>query len=351
MKTTPPAVAIEPCSDPLFSVIRSILFRLEPERAHAIALQAMASAPVKWWVAKHYATRAEPCQCMGIHFANRVGLAAGLDKNGDYIDALAAIGFGSIEIGTITPKPQQGNPQPRLFRLPAHAALINRMGFNNAGIEHLIRQVERRQSTATLGINIGKNAATALDQAQSDYLHCLQRVYPLADYVTINVSSPNTEGLRELQHGDRLRSLLESLKQSQSTLCSEHKRYVPLVIKVAPDMHDTQIDAFCTACLEYAIDGVIVGNTTRERRLVADSPLAKQEGGLSGAPLRDLADQQLTKFAARLTDKVSLVGVGGISSGADAAHKLNLGAHLVQLYSGLIFNGPALVRDCIRSTT
>jgi len=338
-------------TDALFALARAILFEMDPERAHDLTLNMLARDPVRRWVAKRYATQGSGIDCMGLRFANRVGLAAGLDKNGDYIDALGALGFGCIEIGTVTPKSQPGNAQPRLFRLPAHGALINRMGFNNLGVEHLVKQVQARDYKGRLGINIGKNASTPLDQAEADYTYCLERVYALADYVTINVSSPNTQGLRDLQHGDRLRTLLGNLKNLQTRLATQHGKSTPLLVKMAPDMSDDELDAFCDAIIACEIDGVICGNTTRERSPVARHVYAREDGGLSGAPLLPLANSRLARVGTRLAGKCTVIGVGGIHCGQHAADKLALGADLVQLYSGLIYHGPALVGDCIRSTS
>ena len=330
---------------------RAILFELDPEPAHDLALKLLARKPMQHWMTERYAVEAPPVDCLGQTFANRVGLAAGFDKNGDYIDALGSLGFGCIEIGTITPRPQPGNARPRLFRLPGHGALINRMGFNNLGVDHLVKQVERRSYTGRLGINIGKNASTPLDQAEADYLLCLERVYAMADYVTINVSSPNTQGLRDLQHGERLRTLLENLKNAQAQLASRHGSYTPLVVKMAPDMSDDETDAFCDTVVACEIDGVICGNTTRERSRVARQVYENEAGGLSGAPLLALANDRLARVATRLDGKCTLIGSGGIHKHQHAVDKLTLGADLVQLYTGFIFHGPALVSDCIRRTS
>jgi len=340
-----------PPNDTLFRLARSILFKMEPERAHDLALGMASRAPIKAWNTKRYSQKSETINCMGLEWPNAVGLAAGLDKNGDYIDALGAMGFGFIEIGTITPKPQNGNPKPRLFRLKQHKALINRMGFNNLGVDHLVVQAEKRTYTGRLGINIGKNANTALDDAETDYLLCLNKVYAAADYITVNVSSPNTQGLRDLQHGERLTSLLSSLKNAQSKLATQHGSYKPVLVKVAPDMTHEELHSFCATAVEFEIDGVIAGNTTRDRDTVAGSEHADEDGGMSGEPMRVLADDRLAVVARELNGKAALIGVGGISNGLDAAYKLKLGADLVQLYTGLIYHGPALVRDCIRNTT
>jgi len=337
-------------NDTLFRLARAVLFKMDPERAHDMALRAASYSVAKSINRKRYTAQGSAITCMGLQLSNGVGLAAGLDKNGDYIDALGAMGFGFIEIGTITPKPQQGNPQPRLFRLKKHGALINRMGFNNLGVDHLVERASRRQFKGCLGINIGKNAATALNDAEKDYLICFEKVYPCADYITVNISSPNTKGLRDLQHGDRLRSLLSCLKNAQTRLATQHAQYKPLVVKIAPDMSDIELTEFCATVLEFEIDGVIAGNTTSERTMVASSKHAAEAGGLSGAPMRALADDRMTFVAKQLGDNAALIGVGGIHSGSHAAHKKQLGADLVQLYTGLIYHGPALVRDCIRKT-
>ncbi len=337
-------------NDTLFRLARAVLFKMEPEKAHDFALSAASNGLAKSFNRKRYAVTGTPTTSMGLALPNCVGLAAGLDKNGDYIDALGAMGFGFIEIGTITPQPQDGNPQPRLFRLTEHGALINRMGFNNLGVDHLVAKAEKRTFKGCLGINIGKNASTALDDAEGDYVTCLEKVYAAADYITVNVSSPNTQGLRDLQHGERLRSLLDTLKNTQSKLATQHGAYKPIVVKIAPDMSDEELNAFCATVIEFEIDGVIAGNTTQERDIVAGHPHAQETGGLSGEPMRPLADEKMSTVAQALSGKAALIGVGGISCGADALKKRQLGADLVQLYTGLIYHGPALVRDCIRKT-
>ena len=348
--------------DPLFALGRAVLFELDPERAHDLALALLDRPAVQRALRRRYAVTdgangsdgahvGGPARCLGLEFENRVGLAAGFDKNGDHIEALAALGFGALELGTVTPRPQSGNPRPRLFRLPPHGALINRLGFNNAGVDHLAGRVERRRWQGPLGINIGKNASTPLERAADDYLACLERVHPLADWVTVNISSPNTANLRELQHGEALSRLLGRLDDARAALDARHGRRVPLAVKIAPDMSEPELDDFCATVREHGIDAVICGNTTREREAVATHLYARESGGLSGAPLAALADARLVAVTERLAGSgIALIGVGGISSGADAARKLALGAELVQLYSGLIFHGPALVRDCVTST-
>ena len=274
----------QPPVDPLFRLGRAILFEMDPEHAHDLALQMLDKASVQRLLRRRYQTVAKPVECLGMTLDNRVGLAAGLDKNGDYVDALGAIGFGHIDIGTVTPRPQVGSIKPRLFRLTQYGALINRLGFNNKGVDHLVERMQSRRYSGMIGINIGKNASTSLDDAEDDYLHCLEKVYPHADYVTVNISSPNTMGLRDLQHGDRLARLLASLKNAQSRLAVLHGKRVPLAVKIAPDMSDSALDAFCTAVLDNEVDAVISGNTTREREPVANHLYARESGGLSGAP-------------------------------------------------------------------
>jgi dihydroorotate dehydrogenase len=350
MNTTANPSAAAP-RDALYALARAILFRMDPEKAHDCALQLAANPIIRKLNSTKYRTACTPIECMGLHLQNPIGLAAGLDKNGDYIDALAAMGFGFLEIGTVTPKAQDGNAKPRMFRLTEHEAIINRMGFNNYGVDHLVDKASKRQYRGVLGINIGKNASTPLERADDDYLHCLKKVYPVADYVTVNVSSPNTQGLRDLQHGDKLRSLLSTMKNNQSALSTEHGKYKPLLIKIAPDMTHEELTDFCLAVQEFEIDGVIAGNTTREREPVRTSPHADEDGGLSGKPLLTLANERLQFVAQALKgSKTALIGVGGVSNGDDAAQKRQLGADLVQLYTGLIYSGPALVRDCIRKT-
>ena len=339
-----------PPHDPLFAVGRAILFQMDPEKAHDLALSMLSRGAVPAFLAKRYQTQDAHVSALGLDFSNHIGLAAGLDKNADYIDALGAMGFGHIEVGTVTPKPQAGNPKPRIFRLPNHGALINRLGFNNKGVDHLVEQVQRRQYKGRLGINIGKNATTSLDDAEKDYLFCLERVFPHADYITVNISSPNTQGLRDLQHGDRLASLLSTIKNAQSRLATEHGKHVPIAVKIAPDMSDTELDEFCAHVVAHDIEAVISGNTTNSREPVSTHLYASEAGGLSGKPLKPLADDRLNAVAKRLKDKAVLIGVGGVSCGLDAQTKIAAGASLVQLYSGLIYHGPALVRDCVLGT-
>lgn len=290
---------------------------------------------------------AKPVTCMGLEFPNPVGLAAGLDKNGAYIDALAALGFGFIEIGTITPRPQAGNPHPRLFRLPQAKAIINRMGFNNDGVDKLIENVKAAKFKGVLGINIGKNADTPVEKAVDDYLICLEKVYNYASYITVNISSPNTKNLRSLQSGDALTELLQTLKQRQLALAEEHQHYVPLVLKVAPDLEPSDIEFIAQQLLQFKIDGLIVTNTTLSREGVENLPHGDEAGGLSGAPVFEKSTACLAAFAKTLEGKIPLIGVGGILSGEQAVAKRNAGATLVQVYSGLVYTGPELVKDCV----
>jgi dihydroorotate dehydrogenase len=299
----------------------------------------------------------DPQSVMGLTFTNPVGLAAGLDKNGDCINGLAALGFGFIEIGTVTPLPQSGNPPPRLFRLPQASAIINRMGFNNAGVDALIENVKRADYNGILGINIGKNATTPIENAADDYLLCLRKVYAHASYIVINISSPNTKNLRQLQDTAALNNLLSQLKQAQLTLADTHGKYVPVAVKIAPDMEEEQISQIARQLMEHQIDGVIATNTTLARDGVRNLPNGEQTGGLSGAPLRDKSTLVISALARELKScaaqgmgqEIPIIGAGGILSGEDAAAKIKAGARLVQLYSGLIYKGPALIAECARA--
>ncbi|MBK8577909.1 MAG: quinone-dependent dihydroorotate dehydrogenase [Candidatus Accumulibacter sp.] len=333
----------------LYSVLRQLLFTLDPETAHGIGMAGvdwLKAAGATCLVARPVPP--DPVPVMGINFPNPVGLAAGVDKNGEHIDALAALGFGFIEIGTITPRPQPGNPRPRLFRIPERQAIINRMGFNNDGVDQLLAHVDAAdfpRRGGILGINIGKNFDTPIDKAADDYLFCLERVYAAASYVTVNVSSPNTRNLRELQRDEALDALLGSLKSQQSRLADRHGKYVPLALKIAPDLDDSQVDAIAALLCRHRMDGVIATNTTLARVGVEGLPNAEQAGGLSGAPLLAMSNAVLNKLAIALAGEVPIIGVGGILSGADAAAKIAAGARLVQLYTGFIYRGPELVAE------
>lgn len=331
----------------MYPQARSLLFRLDPETAHGVTLRGLALAH-RLGLASRLAGGAridDPIEVMGLRFPNRVGLAAGLDKNGDHLDALGALGFGFVEVGTVTPKPQPGNPKPRLFRLPERKAIINRMGFNNAGVDHLISRVQARRFDGILGINIGKNLTTPVENAVDDYLYCLERVHPHADYVTVNISSPNTPGLRTLQFGEQLDALLGTLRDAASRLDRERGRAVPLTVKIAPDMSAEEIELVAGSLSANAIDGVIATNTTVSREAVAGVPYADEQGGLSGAPVFEASNTVIRELRRHLPE-LPIIGVGGIDSGQAAADKLTAGADLVQLYTGFIYRGPTLVREC-----
>jgi dihydroorotate dehydrogenase len=334
----------------MYTLLRPLLFRLDAETAHHLTLTSLQAAH-RLHLSRLIAPplTGKPVHCMGIDFPNGVGLAAGLDKNGAYIDALAALGFGFIEIGTITPRPQPGNLAPRLFRLPEAQAIINRMGFNNDGVAQLIANVRAARFKGVLGINIGKNFDTPIERAADDYLSCLDAVYPYASYVTVNISSPNTQNLRSLQAGDALSDLLKQLKHAQTRLAQQHGRYVPLAVKIAPDLDDAQIADIARLLREHRIDGVIATNTTLSRDAVAHLPHGAETGGLSGAPVRLAANRVIRQLAQALAGELPIIGVGGILNGAHAREKIVAGASLVQVYSGLIYRGPALVGDCVRS--
>ena len=330
----------------MFSLLRPALFRLDPEVAHQLALRGLNSIHalgLNGIVAGRIAD--DPRTVMGLAFPNPVGLAAGLDKNGECIDGLAALGFGFIEIGTVTPLPQPGNPKPRLFRLPQANAIINRMGFNNGGVDALVANAERARFRGILGINIGKNAATPIEQAADDYLACLRKVYAHASYITVNISSPNTKNLRQLQQQDALNDLLSQLKAEQQRLADIHGKYVPIALKISPDLEAEQIVQIARLLMQHRIDGVIATNTTLSREGVADLPHGAEGGGLSGAPVRHKSTAVIRKLAAELQGALPIIGVGGILNGADAAEKIDAGAALVQIYSGLIYRGPALVGE------
>ncbi|TWG86180.1 dihydroorotate oxidase A [Luteimonas sp. J16] len=335
----------------MYGLLRPLLFALEAERAHHAGLRALdcvqglglgrlLGAP----------PRPFPTRVLGLEFPNPVGLAAGLDKNGAHVDALFGLGFGFVEVGTVTPRPQPGNPAPRMFRLPRYRALINRLGFNNDGVDVLVRNVERaRRRTGPLGINIGRNKDTPNESAIDDYLFCLERVYPLADYVTVNISSPNTAGLRELQEEQALRRLVGSLREAQERLGARHGKRVPMLVKIAPDLSDDDVHAAARVLSDLQVDGVIATNTTVSRIAVQDDPLSRETGGLSGEPLMNKSTAVLRMLRTRMPEAIPLVGVGGIMSGADAVKKMAAGASLVQVYTGLVYRGPALIGECVEA--
>ncbi|WP_111496607.1 quinone-dependent dihydroorotate dehydrogenase [Marinobacter bohaiensis] len=332
----------------MYGLIRNLLFRLPPEQAHHIALRSMDVGQRLGLLEKFSPAVAEaPVEVMGLTFPNPVGLAAGLDKNAEHIDALAALGFGFIEVGTVTPLAQPGNPKPRMFRLPEHQAIINRMGFNNEGLDVLLANVRRSRFNGILGINVGKNKVTPAELAESDYRKGIAGVYELASYITVNVSSPNTPGLRDLQFGDSLKRLLEAIKEEQHTQAEVHGRYVPIAVKIAPDMDDTAIRFVADALLETGIDGVIATNTTIEREAVAGHRYADEQGGLSGLPVRAPSVRVIEGLHASLGERVPIIGVGGIADGESAAEKIRAGARLVQLYTGFIYRGPSLIGEAV----
>ncbi len=329
-----------------YSVLRRLLFLFPGETAHALGLRALdALLRLRLHGLLSVAPASDPIRCMGLEFPHAVGLAAGLDKDGEHIDALAALGFAFIEIGTVTPRPQPGNPRPRLFRVPQAEALINRMGFNNRGVDHLCARVRAARYRGVLGINIGKNKDTPLERAHEDYLFCLERVYPLASYVTVNLSSPNTPGLRDLQFGEPMQRLLALLVGRRDELAQRHGRVVPLALKVAPDLAGDDVDSIADAVRRARIDALIATNTTVSRIGVEGLPGADEAGGLSGAPLAARADAVLAQLAERLGGEVPLIGTGGIMSAEDAAQRVRSGANLVQLYSGFIYHGPTLIAE------
>ncbi|MEO7852520.1 MAG: quinone-dependent dihydroorotate dehydrogenase [Rubrivivax sp.] len=337
-----------------YDLARPILFGLDPEQAHDLTLQALARlqhTPASGLWARRRVR--DPLTLAGLHFPNRIGLAAGLDKNGGAIDGLGALGFGFIEVGTVTPLAQGGNPKPRMFRLPQANALINRLGFNNQGLQAFIDNVRRahafRAAGGIVGLNIGKNAATPIERAVDDYLLCLDGVFAHADYVTVNISSPNTKNLRELQAHTALDALLGSLQQRRAELQAEHARNVPMFVKIAPDLDEAQLRAIAESLQKHRIDGVIASNTTLSRVGVESLPHADEAGGLSGAPLLQSSNRAIRALRSALSKGFPIIGVGGVMSGADACSKIAAGADLVQLYTGLIYKGPALVGDAARA--
>jgi dihydroorotate dehydrogenase len=337
----------------LYALTRPLLFALDPETAHNLTLPALRRAEIAGLLRHHARPAPDPRTVMGITFPNPVGLAAGLDKDGAYIDGLAALGFGFIEVGTVTPRAQPGNPRPRMFRLPEARGIINRMGFNNGGVDAFVANVQAsrfyQEKRGVLGLNIGKNADTPIERAADDYLACLRKVYPYASYVTVNISSPNTKNLRQLQGASELDALLAQLKGEQARLADQHGRYVPITLKIAPDIDADQVKNIADALLRHRIDGVIATNTTLSRQGVDGLRHGVEAGGLSGAPVFDLSNIVIRALKKELGNEIPIIGVGGIMCGADARAKIEAGASLVQLYSGLIYTGPALVRECAQA--
>jgi dihydroorotate dehydrogenase len=325
-----------------------LLFRLDAERAHDLTL-ALLDAAASVRLLPRQSVAAAPVRAMGLEFPNPIGLAAGLDKNGAHLDALAQLGFGFIEVGTVTPRPQAGNPRPRMFRIPQARSIINRMGFNNLGVDRLVRNVTAARYRGILGVNIGKNADTPIERAALDYLTCMRKVYPLASYLTVNVSSPNTKNLRQLQQADELDGLLRQLKAEQSKLAQEHGRYVPVALKIAPDLASEHLRAIADLLLTHRMDALVATNTTVSRDGVEGLPNGQEPGGLSGAPLTDRANHVVHEMAKYLHGQIPIIAVGGIMSGTDAADRIASGASLVQLYTGLVYAGPRLVADAARA--
>ncbi|MCD0503470.1 quinone-dependent dihydroorotate dehydrogenase [Bordetella petrii] len=336
-----------------YPLARPALFAMDAETAHEVTLAGLQRAYDCGATRRLlHAQPQAPTRLMGLPLSNPVGLAAGLDKNGAYIDALGNLGFGFVEVGTVTPRAQPGNPKPRMFRLPRSQALINRLGFNNQGLEAFIANVQRsqwRQQGGVLGLNIGKNADTPIERAADDYLLGLEGVYAHADYVTVNISSPNTQNLRALQGGDELSALLAQLRDKRAELADRHQRHVPLAVKIAPDLSNDQIDAIADVLPRYGVDGVIATNTTLSRDAVTGQPHANEAGGLSGAPVHALSLAVIARLRQRMGPDAAIIGVGGVVSGRHAREKMDAGANAVQLYTGLIYRGPALVGECVRA--
>jgi len=331
-----------------YPFVRKALFQLDPERAHEFTFQQLrrlSGTPFEALVRQKVPHR--PVTCMGLTFKNPLGLAAGLDKNGECIDALGAMGFGSIEIGTVTPRAQSGNDKPRIFRLVEAEGLINRMGFNNLGVDNLVENVKKAHFDGVLGINIGKNKDTPVENGKDDYLICMEKVYAYAGYIAINISSPNTPGLRTLQYGEALDDLLTAIKNKQNELQARHHKYVPVAVKIAPDLTAEELIQVADSLLRHNIDGVIATNTTLDRSLVQGMRNCDESGGLSGRPLQLKSTEIIRMLAAELKGQLPVIGVGGIDSVMAAREKMAAGASLVQIYSGFIFKGPPLIKDII----
>ncbi|EKM0667136.1 quinone-dependent dihydroorotate dehydrogenase [Cronobacter turicensis] len=331
-----------------YPFVRKALFQLDPERAHEFTFQQMrriTGTPLEALLRQKVPSK--PVTCMGLTFKNPLGLAAGLDKNGECIDALGAMGFGAVEIGTVTPRPQPGNDKPRLFRLVEAEGLINRMGFNNLGVDNLVENVKKAHFDGVLGINIGKNKDTPVEQGKDDYLICMEKVFPYAGYIAINISSPNTPGLRSLQYGDALDDLLAAIKNQQQVLSQKHHKYVPVAVKIAPDLSVEELIQVADSLVRHNIDGVIATNTTLDRSLVQGMKYCDETGGLSGRPLQLKSTEIIRLLNQELQGRLPIIGVGGIDSVIAAREKMAAGASLVQIYSGFIFKGPPLVKEIV----
>jgi dihydroorotate dehydrogenase len=331
-----------------YPAIRKVLFQFDAETIHELTIKGLkntGSTPLNALYKQRVTNK--PVTVMGIEFPNSLGLAAGLDKNGECINAFSAMGFGFIEIGTVTPRPQPGNPKPRIFRLPEANAVINRMGFNNKGVDYLVSQVRAANFNGVLGINIGKNKDTPEENAKDDYIYCMQKVYNFASYITINISSPNTPGLRSLQYGEALNELLFALKSEQAQLEKQYNKYVPIAVKIAPDLTEDEVNSIAQSLIDNNIDGVIATNTTLSRDGVEGLEFGNEQGGLSGAPVKDKSTTVIRLLAKSLDGKLPIIGVGGIASSTDANEKIHAGASLVQVYTGFIYQGPPLVKEII----
>jgi len=329
----------------LYPLLRPLLFKLDAETAHEWTVKVMRAAHSLGMLKSRITNDKSQIEVLGLKFPNRVGLAAGMDKSASAVDAWLACGFGHVEVGTLTPRPQPGNPSPRLFRLVENNAIINRMGFNNPGIEAAVARLEKRSAGGIVGVNIGKNFDTPNERAEDDYVTCLRHAYPVADYIAVNISSPNTKGLRDLQAEEPVRRLVGTLKEEQGRLHAQHGRRVPLVVKIAPDLDAAQIEMLARVFSELQLDGLIATNTTLSRTGVEQHPLAGEAGGLSGAPLTRRSTEVIAAFRQLLPGSIPIIGVGGIMGASDAKAKLDAGAALLQLYTGLVYRGPALIRD------
>lgn len=331
-----------------YPLVRKALFKLDAERAHELTFQQLrfiSGTPLEMMIRQQVASR--PVKCMGLTFKNGVGLAAGLDKNGECINAFAAMGFGFIEVGTVTPRPQAGNDKPRMFRLPEAEGIINRMGFNNLGVDHLVENVKKARFDGILGINIGKNKDTAVENGKDDYLICMEKVYAHAGYIAINISSPNTPGLRTLQYGEALDELLAAIKAKQGELEKRHLKYVPVAVKIAPDLSEEELVQIADSLVRHGIDGVIATNTTLDRSLVSGLKFSEEAGGLSGRPVQSRSTEVIRRLAIELNGRLPIIGVGGIDSLTSAREKIAAGATLVQIYSGFIYKGPPLIKEIV----